>query len=192
MSGRWLLPALAAVLPGLALAGQPVVASGRADGPVPAWTVTAQAPDGWTADCCTYARAIGVDAVVYRGEWSGQPQRVMVLNVWPAKLASLDAELAADRTNYLHRDPAGRVLALPIAHPSMRCASNVYEGSDRIDDMVVFCDPGRAPGVRLSWSMTLSADDARRRALLDELLAVVRDTRYRRGATPLPAPAAPR
>jgi hypothetical protein len=193
MMRRWcaLGLALAAFAAGPALAGQAVVASGRADGAVPAWTVTAQAPEGWTADCCTYARAIGVDAVVYRGEWSGEPQRVMVLNVWPAKLATLDAELVADRTHYLHRDPAGRAATLPIAHPSMHCAANVYEGSDHVDDMVVFCDPGKASGVRLSWSMTLAANDARRRALLDELLAVVRSTNYRRGATTLPAPAAP-
>ncbi len=191
MKRRWLAPAIALLLVGQASAAQPIVASGRADGTVPAWTVTAQAPDGWTADCCTYARAIGVDAVVYRGEWSGEPQRVMVLNVWPAKLATLDAELAADRSGYLRRDPAGRALTLPIAHPSMRCAANVYEGSDRVDDMVVFCDPGQASGIRLSWSLTLSADDHRRRALLDELLAVVRSTGYRRGATPLPVPATP-
>lgn len=191
MRHAWLVPVIALMLASQALAAERVVASGRADGNVPAWTVSARAPDGWTADCCTYARAIGVDAVVYRGEWSGEPQRVMVLNVWPARLASLDDELTADRTHYLHRDPAGRVLALPIAHPTMRCAANVYEGSDRLDDMVVFCDPGKASGVRLSWSMTLAADDDQRRALLEELLALVRSTSYRRGATPLPGPAAP-
>lgn len=194
MRRRWcaLGLALAALVAGQAVAGQAVVASGRADGAVPAWTVTAQAPAGWTADCCTYARAIGVDAVVYRGEWSGEPQRVMVLNVWPVKLATLDAELAADRTHYLQRDPAGRAATLSIASASMYCAANVYEGSDHLDDMVVFCDPGKAAGVRLSWSMTLAANDTQRRALLDELLAVVRSTNYRRGAaTPMPAPAAP-
>lgn len=180
----WLVLAVALLLAGPALAGEPVVASGQADGATPAWTLTARSPDGWTADCCTYARAIGVAAVVYRGEWSGEPQRVMVLNAWPAKLASLDDELAADRSGYLRRDPAGRVLTLPIAHPSMRCAANVYEGSDRLDDMVVFCDPGKASGIRFSWSMTLAASDGQRRALLDELLAVVRSTVYRRGATP--------
>ncbi|AND69907.1 hypothetical protein ATSB10_24530 [Dyella thiooxydans] len=179
----WLVLAVALLLAGPALAGEPVVASGQADGATAAWTLMARTPDGWTADCCTYARAIGVDAVVYRGEWSGEPQRVMVLNAWPAKLPSLDAELAADRSGYLHRDPTGRALSLPIAHPSMHCAANVYEGSDRVDDMVVFCDPGKASGIRFSWSMTLAADDGQRRALLDELLAVVRSTVYRRGAT---------
>jgi hypothetical protein len=185
---RWLL-VLALPLAGLAHAGETVVASGHADGAAPAWTITAEAPDGWTADCCTYARAIGVNAVAYRGTWTGEPQQVMVLNVWPAKLSSLDAELSADWTHYHQRDPAGRSLTLPIAHARMRCAANVYEGSDHLDDMVVFCDPGQASGVRLSWSMTLAAGDNQRRALLDRLLAVVRSTSYRRGATPLPTPA---
>lgn len=188
---RWLLLALLLLLVGPACAGQSILASGARDGSTPAWTVTGVGPDGWTADCCTYARAIGVDAVVYQGEWTGEPQRVMVLNVWPAKLPTLDAELAADRARYHQHDPAGRDTTLAIAHPRMHCAANVYEGSDHIDDMVVFCDPGQASGVRLSWSMTLAANEPQRRALLDALLRVVASTTYRRGATALPATARP-
>ena len=85
-----------------------MLASGKADGDVPAWTIDAAPPAGWTADCCTYARAIGVDAVLYQGEWTGKPNRVMVLNVWPAKLASLDDELQADAKRYHQLDPAGQ------------------------------------------------------------------------------------
>ena len=174
-----------------ARAGEPIVASGARDGAAPAWTITGDAPDGWTADCCTYARAIGVAAVVYRGEWTGEPQRVMVLNVWPAKLPTLEAELAADRTRYHQHDPAGRDTSVAIAQSHMRCLANVYEGSDHIDDMVVFCDPDKASGVRLSWSMTLAANEPQRRPLLDALLRVVAGTAYRRGATALPASAQP-
>ena len=160
---------------------QRLVASGKADGAVPAWTITAEAPAGWTADCCTYARAIGVDAVLYRGEWSGKPDRVMVLNVWPAKLASLDAELQADRKRYLQRDPAAKVERLDIAQPQMVCMANVFEGTDRLDDIVVFCDPGKASGIRLSWSMTLADGDTLRRPLLAALMGVIGTTAYRSG-----------
>ena len=67
--------------------------SGAAEGDVPAWTLRAPTPDGWTQDCCMYAKAIGVNLVMYKGEWTGEPERVMVLNVWNAKLSSLEAEL---------------------------------------------------------------------------------------------------
>lgn len=164
-----------------------LVASGKADGAAAAWTITADAPDGWTADCCTYARAIGVDAVLYRGEWSGEPNRVMVLNVWPARLASLDAELQADRKHYLQRDPAAKVNRLPIALSRMTCAANVFEGTDRLDDIVVFCDPGKRAGIRLSWSMTLADGDPQRRPLLAALMGVIGTTTYHSGRV---APAA--
>lgn len=186
-----LLTVLLLLVATLARAGEPILASGARDGTTPAWTIAGIAPDGWTADCCTYARAIGVDAVVYRGEWTGEPQRVMVLNVWPAQLPSLEAELAADRTRYHQLDPAGRDATVAVRHPHMNCLANVYEGSDHVDDMVVFCDPGQASGVRLSWSMTLAADEPRRRPLLDALLRVVAGTSYRRGATTLPASTQP-
>lgn len=188
---KHLLLALILLAAGTAHAGQPVLASGKADGSAPAWTVTATAPDGWTADCCTYARAIGVDAVVYRGDWTGEPQRVMVLNVWPARLATLEAELKADRTRYLQLDPGGKAGEIPSIAAPMPCAANVYQGSDHIDDIVVFCDPGKASGIRLSWSMTLAANDAQRRPLLDALLRVVAGTVHRPGATPLPTASTP-
>ena len=59
-----------------------------------------------------YAKAIGVNLVMYKGEWTGEPERVMVLNVWNAKLSSLEAELQDDRHHYLERDPAGKVRAI--------------------------------------------------------------------------------
>jgi hypothetical protein len=60
-----------------------LLAHGARDGDAPAWAITVASPAGWTRDCCVYASAIGVDAVLYQGEWTGKPQRVMVLNVSP-------------------------------------------------------------------------------------------------------------
>ena len=171
-----------------AAASQSVSASGAGDGAMPGWIVRTDAPAGWTADCCTYARAIGVNFVLYQGEWSGEPNRVMVLNVWPRKLPSLDDELKADRTHYLARDVAAKVGSFPIRHRGMPCAANVFEGTDHIDDVVVFCDPGSASGIRLSWSMSFADHDASRGPLLDAFMRVVVATRYERAAT---APATP-
>lgn len=162
----------------------PALAHGARDGAAPAWTIGAATPAGWTRDCCMYARAIGVDAVLYQGEWSGKPQRVMVLNVWPHKLPTMAAEIAADHQRYLQLDPAGKFTRFALRHPVMDCDATVYQGSDRIDDVLAFCDPGQASGVRLSWSMTLDADDPQRRALLDAFMQVVMASRYQRdGAT---------
>jgi hypothetical protein len=161
-----------------AVAGPSVSASGAADGTTPGWIIHADAPAGWTADCCTYARAIGVNFVLYQGEWSGEPNRVMVLNVWPRKLPTLDAELQADRKHYLARDPAAKVGSFPFRHRSMQCGANVFEGTDHIDDVVVFCDPGRASGIRLSWSMSFADNDPTRGPLLDAFMRVVVSARY--------------
>ena len=168
-----------------AVAGErPVAAHGARDGAIPAWTIATLAPAGWTDDCCTYAAAIGVNFVLYQGEWSGKPQRVMVLNVWPRKLPSLQAEVQADRKRYRERDPAGKVDDLVLRHRTMDCRGTVYAGSDKIDDVVVFCDPGTASGIRLSWSMSFDAGDGGKRALLDAFMRVVVASRYRSGATP--------
>ncbi|HET6804249.1 MAG TPA: hypothetical protein VFH59_02260 [Frateuria sp.] len=168
--------AVAADVPGEA------IARGRPDGDVPGWTIRAPAPAGWTADCCTYARGVGVDLVIYHGEWTGEPDRVMVLNVWPRKLASLDAELDADRRHYLQRDPAAKVGRFPVHHRGMPCEAQVFEGSDQVDDAVVFCDPGKASGVRLSWSVSFRDTDPRRAALLDAFMRVAIGTRYQAAA----------
>jgi hypothetical protein len=154
-------------LPGVALAtaaaaGQHVSAQGARDGSAPAWTIATDAPPGWTADCCTYARAIGVNLVLYQGTWSGEPNRVMVLNVWPRKLPTLAAEWRADRTHYLKRDPRAKVGRFDVGRAAMACHGLLYQGTDLVDDIVVFCDPGKASGIRLSWSMTLAADDPQR------------------------------
>ena len=173
----------------LAQAATPVdntLARGARDGDTPAWVITAATPAGWTRDCCTYARAIGVDAVLYQGEWSGNPQRVMVLNVWPRKLPTLAAEVEADRKRYLQHDPAGKVSGFAVRHPAMPCEATVYSGSDHVDDVVVFCDPGTASGVRLSWSMAFDAADPSRRALLGDFMQVVVASRWMRD-TSMPA-----
>lgn len=158
--------------------GDLVLAQGARDGATPAWAIAVATPAGWTRDCCLYARAIGVDAVLYQGEWTGRPQRVMVLNVWPYKLPTMAAEIQADHQRYLQLDPAGKVSGFSVRHPVMTCEATVYQGSDRIDDVVVFCDPGKASGVRLSWSMTVDAGDPMRRALFDDFMRVVVAARY--------------
>lgn len=164
-----------------------VLAQGARDGDAPAWAITATTPPGWSRDCCVYARAIGVNAVLYQGEWSGKPQRVMVLNVWPRKLATLADEVQADRKRYLQHDPAGKTATFTVRHRAMPCEASVYQGSDHIDDVLVFCDPGAASGVRLSWSMTIDANDATRRALLDDFMQVVVAARWTKDAKAPPA-----
>jgi hypothetical protein len=116
--------------------------------------------------------------VLYQGEWSGKPQRVMVLNVWPRKPGTLGDEVKADRKRYLQHDPAGKTSTFTVRHPAMPCEASVYEGSDHIDDVLVFCDPGAASGVRLSWSMAFDAADSTRQALLDDFMRVVVASRW--------------
>jgi hypothetical protein len=156
------------------------LARGAKDGKAPAWAIDVATPAGWTRDCCKYARGIGVDAVLYRGEWTGKPQRVMVLNVWPRKLPTLQAELDADRKHYLQLDPDAKTSSFPIPHAAMPCRATVYEGSDHVDDVVAFCDPGAASGVRLSWSMSFNDNDPQRQTLLDDFMDVVVATHWRR------------
>ena len=182
----WWLGLLAVAALAQASPARDVLAHGARDGDAPAWAIAVNTPAGWTRDCCTYAQAIGVDAVLYQGPWSGKPQRVMVLNVWPRKLATLDAEVQADRTHFLQADPAARVTGIGVHPRDMPCAATVYEGTDHVDDVVVFCDPGQASGIRLSWSMSFDHDDPSRRALLDAFMQVVVATHYQRY---LPAPA---
>ncbi len=167
--------------------GDDVLARGARDGNAPAWALAVTTPVGWTRDCCAYARAIGVNAVLYQGEWSGKPQRVMVLNVWPRQLPALADEVQADRKRYLQHDPAGKVSGFAVRHPAMPCEASVYRGSDRIDDVLVFCDPGTASGVRLSWSMAFDDADPSRQALLDDFMRVVVASRWTKDAGTPPA-----
>ena len=190
MSRRfWLTLALCAFAALAQAAGKDddVLARGARDGNAPAWAIAVATPAGWTRDCCTYARAIGVDAVLYRGEWSGKPQQVMVLNVWPRQLSTLADEVQADRKRYLQHDPAGKVSGFAVRHPTMPCEASVYQGSDRIDDVLVFCDPGAASGVRLSWSMAFDDAAPARRALLDDFMRVVVASRWTKDAVTPPA-----
>jgi hypothetical protein len=152
--------------------------SGPADRDIPGWTISTVSPDGWTQDCCMYAKAIGVNLVLYKGDWTGDPERVMVLNVWTAKLSSLEAELQDDRHHYLDRDPSGKVSTFAIDNKSVPCRGVLYEGTDHKDDAVVFCDPGLASGIRFSWSMTLLHDDAQKQDLLALFRRVAEQTRY--------------
>jgi hypothetical protein len=152
--------------------------SGAADRDIPAWTLRAPTPDGWTQDCCMYAKAIGVNLVMYKGEWTGEPERVIVLNVWNAKLSSLEAELQDDRHRYLERDPAGKASVFAVDNKTVNCRGVLFEGSDHKDDAVVFCDPGLASGIRFSWSLTLAHDDAQKADLLALFRHVAEQSQY--------------
>ncbi|WP_114238980.1 hypothetical protein [Dyella sp. C9] len=158
--------------------GRGVVAYGKADRDVPGWAILSDLPDGWTADCCMYAKAIGVNLVMYKGEWTGEPDRVVVLNVWPSKLSSLEAEIQDDRHQYLARDPAAKASVFAVDNKLMPCRGLLYEGTDHKDDVVAFCDPGLATGIRLSWSMTLPHDDAQKADLLAMFRRVVEQSKY--------------
>jgi hypothetical protein len=160
------VPPTQATNAGGSIADKTVTVHGQPDGKIPGWGIATILPAGWTADCCQYAKAIGVDEVLYKGDWTGEPDRVMVLNVWPAVLPTLTAEWQADRTHYLKRDPLAKVAAFALGHPLMPCHALLYQGTDHIDDVVVFCDPGKASGVRLSWSMSVRADDTQRAQVL--------------------------
>jgi hypothetical protein len=164
-----------------------VEASGKPDGSIPGWTISTSAPAGWTADCCTYAKAIGVDFVIYQGDWTGDPDRVMVLNVWPRKLPTLAAEWQADQKHYLQHDPLAKVAAFPVSNPAMDCHGLLYQGTDHIDDAVVFCDPGKAAGIRFSWSMTVAADDAQRQHVTELFQQVIEKSAYMKNQ-PSPKP----
>ena len=184
---RWVV-VLVMFVTGVSMAAQPSInlvdAHGAVDGKAPGWTIHSIAPDGWTKDCCTYASAIGVNYVIYQGDWTGKPDRVIVLNVWPSKLPSLDAELQDDRKHYAQVDPAGKVAAYPIKNPAMTCQGVMYAGSDHVNDVVVFCDPGKAAGIRFSWSMTTGQGDPQSQAALDAFKQVVEHSTY---ATYVPA-----
>jgi hypothetical protein len=187
MGLRWIFTGLL-LCAGAALGASPtdtsVEAHGPADGNAPAWSITTTAPVGWTKDCCTYASAIGVNYVLYQGEWTGKPDRVMVLNVWPVKLDSLDAELQDDRKHYMQTDPAGKVNEFPVHNPHMPCKGVMYTGSDHVNDVVVFCDPGKEAGIRYSWSMTISAADPTRQSLLDAFKRVIEQSSYAKYVAP--------
>jgi hypothetical protein len=156
-----------------------VVASGKAEATTPGWTIATVDPVGWTADCCQYARAIGVNLVLYRGDWTGEPDRVMVLNVWPRKLPTLDAEWQDDRKHYFDRDPAAKLDKFAVKAPkAMQCSGGLYHGTDHVDDVVVFCDPGTATGIHFSWSMTLAANGTDRQQVLDQFQRVVEQSVY--------------
>ena len=108
----------------------------------------------------------------------------MVLNVTPRKLPTLADEVQADRKHFLHAEPAAKVTGFMVQHRTMPSAATVYQGSDHVDDVVVFCDPGKDSGVRLSWSMTFDDADPVRRTLLDDFMQVVVASRYQHDAAP--------
>jgi hypothetical protein len=159
--------------------GGGVLVYGGNDNGKPGWGIMADVPQGWTSDCCTYAKAIGVNLVLYQGEWTGKPERVVVLNVWDRTVPTLQAELDTDRKQYMQRDPKATVESLPITtSANMTCSGVFYRGSDHEDDAVVFCEPPKASGLRLSWSMTVADADPERSNLLKTFARIAGRANY--------------
>jgi len=177
---RWWVVLLLSALSTLACAKDAsVMVYGKPADNTPGWSIMTLLPAGWNKDCCTYATTIGANLVLYQGAWTGRPERVMVLNVWTATRPTLAADLQDDRQHYLQSDTHGKANPFPLKNPrAITCQGVLYQGSDHIDDVVVFCDPGKKSGIRYSWSMTVSAADPNRQALIDTFKQVVQDSVY--------------
>ena len=161
--------------------GHTVIAYGRAGKHLPGWGLVSSLPAGWTADCCDHARWVGVPLVLYRGDWTGKPEGVIVLNVWLAGSKALHADVVEDRGKYLKRDAKATITPLKFGTPKgMACHGLMYRGSDRVDDAVVFCDPGKRTGIHYSWSNSVDQADPARAQLLHAFRQVVADTIYMR------------
>ena len=158
-----------------------VYGNGRADHAMPPWSITAPKPDGWTADCCGYAKNLHVNLVMYAGQWTGKPERVMILTTWPANAQLLDDVLKSDQEDYLKKNPAGKVVPFPIANKGgLTCRGQMYAGLEgKLDDFVVFCQPqDKSSGLQLSWSMQLAGDDPSRQQILAWFKQVVEGSSY--------------
>jgi hypothetical protein len=156
-----------------------VIVYGKAGGNTPGWALMTDKPAGWTSDCCTYASAIGVNLVLYQGDWTGKPDRVIVLNVWPAASPTMDADVQDDRKHYLQSDPGAKSEPFVVKNPkNITCEGVLYHGTDHIDDAVVFCDPGKVTGIRYSWSVTVAANDPKRQQVLDLFRQEVQGSMY--------------
>ncbi|MEP6899711.1 MAG: hypothetical protein ABI870_14385, partial [Rhodanobacter sp.] len=102
----------------------------------------------------------------------------------------LDGEWKADQKHYLQKDPAAKIAAFPLHHPKLDCRGFIYQGGDRIDDVVVFCDPRKHAGVRFSWSMAIAADDPTRVQVLTLFRQVVEASQYLKYVPPASAASA--
>jgi hypothetical protein len=60
----------------------------------------------------------------------------------------------------------------------MPCKGVLYAGSDHVDDVVVFCDPGKSAGIRYSWSMTIGHGDPQTQAVFNAFKQVVEKSSY--------------
>lgn len=166
---------------------------GEANKGMPPWSILAPKPDGWKIDCCDHAKALRTNLVMYQGEWTGKPDRVMVLVVWPSESNSLESSLQADREGYLKDNPAGKIEAFPVTNPNgMACQGVLYEGrkhNEDLDDAVVFCEPdNKASGLQLSWAVTIAKNDPAREQVLTSFKHVVEGSAYAAYTTVLVAP----
>ena len=156
-----------------------VLVYGGGDSEISGWAISTDLPAGWKPDCCTQAKAIGVNLVLYQGEWTGNPERVMLLNIWTAKAPTLDADFQNDRKQYLVSYPTAKETAFPIANAyKLACLGSIYQKDDHEDDVVVFCEPDKASGIRLSWSMLIAENDPERQEVLAAFKQVVEQSMY--------------
>ncbi|GAB3024560.1 MULTISPECIES: hypothetical protein [Oleiagrimonas] len=161
--------------------GKSAVAYGRAGDKWPGWSIVTDVPSGWTADCCDHARWVGVPMVIYRGDWTGKPEGVMVLNVWLSHGQTLEQDLDKDRDEYRRRDPKATIAALSMPTPrGVTCSGVRYHGSDGVEDAVMFCDPGQRTGIHYSWSISIGEKNPQRAATLNAFAQVVAHSRYLR------------
>ncbi|MBD8881456.1 hypothetical protein IHE49_13295 [Rhodanobacter sp. 7MK24] len=156
-----------------------VLVYGGGDGEIPGWAIFTDLPMGWTPDCCAHAKAIGVNLALYKGEWTGRPERVMLLNIWTARAPTLSADFQKDRQRYRTSYPAAKDVAFPVANThKLACLGSLYQRDDHKDDVVVFCEPDKASRIRLSWSMLIAADDPERQQVLAAFKQVVEQSMY--------------
>lgn len=156
-----------------------VLVYGGGNGEIPGWAIFTDLPTGWMSDCCTRAKAIGVNLVLYKGEWTGKPEKVILLNVWTAKAPTLSVDFQRDRKQYLTSYPTAKEAAFPIANThKLACLGSIYQRDDNKDDVVVFCEPDRASHIRLSWSMLIAGNDPERQEVLVEFKRVVEQSLY--------------
>jgi hypothetical protein len=166
--------------PDAAAAGGVIVYGQAGGGTGRGWAISASVPAGWVADCCNHAKAIGVNLALFQGPWTGKPDGVILLTVWPVKRPTLQADMDADLAHYRKTHPAVITEPLAVSNSRMTCQGvfYLYHASGHADDVAAFCDPGTATGIRLSWSMSVASNDPRREALLTAFRQVVGDARY--------------
>ena len=129
--------------------------------PSDGWAFTVSAPPGWKLDCCERTQDLDANLLVFPENWNGKdPDRVMVLTVWPKERADVDADWQADAIDYFAHFPGLTSITYDTQVQDAACVSASYSSADHISDHVVFCDPGSDWHYRFAWSMSLRASSA--------------------------------